>query len=410
VDQRTPVKFIFLALMPFACAYFASQLLRAVNAVIAPELVRDFIIGPAELGLLTSAYLLSFSLFQLPLGVLLDRFGARRVQTVLLLIAAAGCLAFAVARDFPGLVLARAVIGLGFSAGLMASYKTSSLWVPIQRRPLVNSLIMATGAMGLVVSTEPTSMLVAALGWRMAFVFFAGFIALAAVLIFVVVPEKLITTAPSGVKLQFAEMLSIMRLPLFRRVAPMLAISAGLPIAYQTLWAGPWLRDVAGLAPPDVARHLFWMAVAFMLGSMTFGLLADRLQKYSIGPMQTLLGLLVFHSAAQVLIVFANPVWGYVGWLLLAAVGQAAILSFSWFASRVGNHLAGRANATINFSMFVVAFAAQYAVGLVLSRFPATAKSYAPEGYSLAFGVFLILQVMAIFWYLAGLRNKEAHA
>jgi predicted MFS family arabinose efflux permease len=410
VEQRAPSKLIILAIVPFACGYFASQLLRAVNAVIAPDLVRDFSIGPAELGFLTSAYLLAFSLFQLPLGVLLDRFGARRVQTALLLIAACGCIAFSMAQHFPGLVLARAMIGLGFSAGLMASYKTSSVWVSVERRPLINSLIMATGAMGLVVSTEPTALLVAGLGWRASFMCFAGFIMVAAALIFVVVPEK--STAPESSSLgqQFADMLSIMKLPLFVRVAPMLGISAGLPIAYQTLWAGPWLRDVAGLAPPDVARHLFWMAVAFMLGTMSFGLLADRLQKRGIGLMQTMLALLVVHSIAQALIVFANPTLGYIGWLLLAAVGQAAILSFSWFASQVGNHLAGRANATINFTMFVTAFIAQYAVGFVLSQFPSTSKGYAPEGYALSLGVFLALQVLAILWYVVGLRGKPVIA
>jgi MFS family permease len=86
-------RLIFFALFPFACGYFSSQLLRSVNAIIAPSLVEDFGIGPAHLGLLTSAYLLTFSLFQLPLGVFLDRFGARRVQSLLLLIAATGCLA-----------------------------------------------------------------------------------------------------------------------------------------------------------------------------------------------------------------------------------------------------------------------------------------------------------------------------
>jgi predicted MFS family arabinose efflux permease len=392
---------MLLALVPFACGYFSSQLLRAVNAVIAPQLVQDFSIGPAELGFLTSAYLLTFSLFQLPLGVLLDRFGARRVQACLLLTAAAGCLAFAAAGHFYSLIVARAVIGLGFSAGLMASYKTSAIWVPEARRPLANSLLMAAGALGIVVSTQPTSWLVAEAGWRFAFVMFAGFIALVALLIFFIVPERPSALAASTFQLQIQQMIAIIKLPLFWRVAPMLGISAGLPIAYQTLWAGPWLRDVGGLSSSDVARYLFWMAVAFLVGSLSFGVLADRLQKRGIGPMQTLLGLLVLHTCAQAAIVFAPPFWGYVGWLVLAAVGQSAILSFSWFAARVGPGLEGRANATINFSMFVVAFVAQYAVGVVISFFPPTATGYATAGYAWAFGLFLALQVLAILWYLA---------
>jgi predicted MFS family arabinose efflux permease len=387
---------IFFALFPFACGYFCSQLLRAVNAVIAPDLVKDFDVGPAQLGFLTSAYLLTFSAFQLPLGVLLDRYGARRVQTVLLLIASTGCLAFAAAPGLFGLVGARAVIGLGFSAGLMASYKSSATWVPIERRALANASIMAMGALGIVVSTQPTAWLVSEVGWRWAFVCFAGLIAAAALFIFTTVPEK-----PSEPPLPFAQqwqqMMRILKLPLFWRVAPLLGLSAGLPIAYQTLWAGPWLRDVAGVVP---AQYLFWMAVSFMVGSLTIGFLADRLQRFGITPMQTMLGLLFVHTFAQVLIVFAAPSTAYVGWLLLAGIGQSAILSFAWFASQVGEGLAGRANATINFAMFVVAFAAQYLVGFVISFFPPTATGYAPEGYKLAFGLFLALQCVSLIWYL----------
>src|SRR3954453_4530171 len=120
---------IFLTvLLPFAGGYFFSYLLRAINAVVAPDLVADIGLGPAELGLLTAAYLGAFCLFHLPLGVLLDRYGPHRVQTVLFGIAAAGCLAFALASNFASLFIARADIGLGFSAGLLASYKASSLW------------------------------------------------------------------------------------------------------------------------------------------------------------------------------------------------------------------------------------------------------------------------------------------
>jgi predicted MFS family arabinose efflux permease len=407
VTQNTPPRLIFLALFPFACGYFSSQLLRAVNAVIAPDLVKDFGIGPAELGFLTSAYLLTFSLFQLPLGVLLDRYGARRVQTVLLLVAAVGCLAFSVSTNLPSLVAARAVIGLGFSAGLMASYKSSSQWVQIERRSLANASIMAMGALGIVVSTEPTSWLVAELGWRVAFVCFAAFIASAACFIFFAVPEKPSTSKSSTFRQQWQEMWKILKLPLFWRVAPMLGITAGLPIAYQTLWVGPWFRDVAGQNPSEVARSLFWVAVAFMVGSITMGIIADRLQKRGIGPMQTLNALLLLHTAAQLLLVFAPPHWAFIGWLVLAGIGQAAILSFPWFATQVGENLSGRSNATINFAMFVTAFVAQYVVGYIISLFVPLASGYNPSGYTWAFGFFLALQILAIAWYFVSMRTRS---
>jgi len=114
---------LWLRLVPaYAVGYFLSYALRSVNAVIAPDLMREMGISAVELGMLTSAYFLAFGLFQLPLGVLLDRFGPRRVEAVLLLVAAAGCVLFAVGRSLEMLVLARALIGLGVSACLMASF------------------------------------------------------------------------------------------------------------------------------------------------------------------------------------------------------------------------------------------------------------------------------------------------
>ena len=86
---------LLAVLGPFACGYFLSYLLRNVNAVIAPDLVRTYHLGASDLGLLTSVYFLAFAMFQPLLGVLLDRFGPRRVEGSLLLVAAAGSLLFA---------------------------------------------------------------------------------------------------------------------------------------------------------------------------------------------------------------------------------------------------------------------------------------------------------------------------
>ena len=68
--------------LPFALGYFLSYLLRVVNAVIAPDLVRDIGLDAADLGLMTSVAFLAFGAFQLPLGILLDRFGPRRTEAV----------------------------------------------------------------------------------------------------------------------------------------------------------------------------------------------------------------------------------------------------------------------------------------------------------------------------------------
>lgn len=403
----TLLRLVFSALLPFAAGYFMSYLLRAVNAVVAPDLVRDLGLSPAELGLLTAAYLGAFALFQLPLGVLLDRYGPRRVQAGLLTVAAAGCAAFAFAPDFLGLFVARAVIGLGFSAGLMASYKSSATWVPADRRSLANTAIMSMGALGVVVATEPTEWLVALIGWRNAFLVFAGLILLAACFILVAAPRKDTLTAPAPLKQQFGQMLAIMKTPLFWRIAPLLGLTSGVQIGIQTLWAGPWLRDVMGFSREEVARHLLFMAVAFMVGILSVGVIADRLARRGVGPMQVMLGFNLLYFAAQAVIVLRVDGLVFPAWLFVAAFGQVAVLAFPWFAAHIGKELAGRANATINFTMFVAAFASQYLVGFIIGLFPGSGTGYSPEGYSWAIGIFLAAQLLAYGWYLAASPHKD---
>ncbi|MGH8429150.1 MAG: MFS transporter, partial [Solimonas sp.] len=272
-----PLRIIATALAPFACGYLLSYLLRAVNAVVAPDLVADLSLTPAELGLLTSTYLLAIALFQLPLGILFDRYGPRRVQSALLALAAAGCVLFALAPGFLTLFIARAIIGLGFAGGLMSGFKATSLWVAPERRTLANSCVMAVGALGIIVATEPTQYLVSQVGWRSAFLIFAGLVFAGACLIFLVVPRRDGERVEAHFSEQFGQLLRMLRLPLYWRLAPLLGLTAGVQIGIQTLWAGPWLRDVLELGRDEVARHLLWMAVAFMIGILSVGFVIDRL-------------------------------------------------------------------------------------------------------------------------------------
>ena len=110
------------------------------------------------LGLITAAYLFGFGAFQLPLGLLLDRFGPRRVQACLLMVSAVGSFLFAAGGSVEALVAARLLIGLGFAGGLMASFKAVVLWAPPQRVPLFNALVMVFGGFGVLAATEPAHM------------------------------------------------------------------------------------------------------------------------------------------------------------------------------------------------------------------------------------------------------------
>src|SRR5438445_5982519 len=112
----------------FAAAYLLSYVFRNVNAVISPELTDTLGINASSLGLLTSAYFVAFAAMQIPAGMLLDRYGPRRVEPVLLAVAGCGALAFAASDAISGLAFSRALVGAGVSVFLLAPVTSIAMW------------------------------------------------------------------------------------------------------------------------------------------------------------------------------------------------------------------------------------------------------------------------------------------
>lgn len=397
---------MLMALLPFGLGYFFSYLYRATNAVVAPDLVRDVGLSASELGLLTAAYLLSFALFQIPLGILLDRYGPRRVQAALVALGALGAVLFGLGRSSTMLLVARAIIGIAFSGGLMASFKAVVLWVPETRRPLANALVMSIGALGLIVATAPLEFAVQAIGWRSVYYWMAGFTLLVAATIFFVVPEKTTPPRDTTVAAEIREVANITGDRVMIAMIPLMAVSAGSQIAVQTLWAGPWFRDVAGLDRTGVANKLFFMASAFFAGILITGWVADWLTRRGASLLNVMMGFLALFITAQLgfaleLTSLQTPLW-----LLFSMTGQVSVLAFPWIASYYGAARSARANAGLNLTMFLCAFALQYAIGMVIDRFPVTASGgYAREAYQVAFAMLLALHGAALTWYFIHWRH-----
>ncbi len=121
-----------------------------------------------------------------------------------------------------------------------------------------------------------------------------------------------------------------------------------------------------------------------------------------------MLGLLLASYAAQGDILLQWAPLALTAWLVFSMSGQAAILAYPWLAAHYGAALSGRANTAVNLLIFAAAFAVQYAVGLIIDRFPTgPAGRYDPAGYQLGFGLFLALQLLALAWYLAGAKRLK---
>ncbi len=386
---------------PFALGYFLSYLYRAVNAVVADDLVADLGLGPGALGLLTAAYLLGFAGFQLPLGVLLDRFGPGRVQAGLLALTAVGAVIFAMAPGAAGLSFGRMLIGVGCAGGLMAGFKAVAQWVPVARRALANAVIMAAGGLGMLVATVPAEAASQAFGWRGMFFGLAGVTVLVAGLILALVPQQAASGTTPGLKDQLLALAGIYKSPVFWRIAPLIATTCGTHIGIQTLWAAPWLRDIAGLDQDGVARYLGLIAIGFLVGTLTSGAVADWLGRRGIGLLTVMTGFIALYLLSMAVVAFHFPVPTGPAWFVFGMFGQAGILAYPWMASHFGAALAGRANAALNVLVFTMAFACQYLIGAIIGLWPETADGgYAPEAYVVAFAVFLAIQTAALAWYL----------
>lgn len=404
------LRLLLIALVPFSLGFFFSYLYRAVNAVIAPDLVRDIGLSAGELGLLTAAYLFAFSMFQLPLGILLDRYGPRRVQATLVAIGGIGALTFAMAESIAVLTIARAIIGLGFAGGLMSGFKAVVIWVPEPRRALANAWVMSTGALGLLIATAPMEMAVQSFGWRPVFVGLSMTTLAVAALIFFVVPERAAQRSMSSLRQEVGEVGKIYRDRVFLAMAPLLALTAGSHIAIQTLWVGPWFRDVAGLDRGGVAYSLFVMASAFFVGILFTGAIADWFARRGISLLHVMMGFIAVFLTSQALLFLDIRGLDLVLWSIFSMTGQAAILAYPWLARYFGARLSGRATTAMNLLMFLAAFAAQYAIGAIIDTYPPSAPGkYDPAAYRFAFGAVLAAQLATLVWYMAnGRRLREA--
>lgn len=393
--------------IPFAAAYFFSFMLRNINAVVFPELVATFSLGPDALGILTSAYFFAFAAFQIPLGLLLDRFGPRGVNGALVIVAALGAALFALAPNFAVLTLARALMGLGFCGCLMSSMMAFVLWYPRARMATLSGWMLAIGAVGAVVATAPVEFALRRIDWRTLFMALAALILAASVLIILRAPRQVNAEIPPDGRAQFEGLIRIVRDRWFWRIALLAASTQAAALSLLGLWAGPWLRDIAELSRADIAQHLLAAALAFGAGGILFGTLSDRLALRGIAPFTTFLAGSV--ATAVLLIPFALGIaWEpLLIWSVFMACAASGTLAYPLLCARFPIEMTGRVLTAVNVLTMACAFALQSGMGAVIGIWPAVDGSYAPAGYRAAFGMILGLQCLMLVWATCARTSAE---
>lgn len=402
---------VFLA---FAFAYFLSALIRAVTATLAPTMASEFNLQASDLGLLAGGFFLGFAATQMPLGAWLDRYGPRKVLLGFLGIAVVGCLVFSAATGFPGLLAGRMLCGAGVSACLMAPLTGYRRWFEASTQMRANSWMLMTGSLGMVASTLPVQWALPLFGWRPLFWALAALIALSMVVIAVWVPRwrapvdgpdaVLPETAAAGgltdQSLAGAQGYGMVwRHPYFQRVAPLGFFVYGGMVAMQTLWAGPWMQDVAGYTPLESATGLFWINVSMLCAFWSWGMVNPWLLRrgwHVNGLMKAgiPLSLLVLLG-----IIVAGPRAGGGAWALFCVSCTFVALTQPAVAMAFPQALAGRALSAYNLVIFAGVFAVQWSIGLAVDAFAAAGWSTVGS-FQAAMAVYLACNAGAYVYFL----------
>lgn len=397
------------AFLPFAAGYFLSYLYRTVNAVLGPVLARELQLPDNALGLLTSTYFLAFGLAQLPLGILLDRFGPRRVEAVLLVVAALGAAVFGLSNALGGLAVGRALIGLGVAACLMASFKNFSQWFPPERQASLTGWVMASGGLGALVASKPLELAMGFTGWREIVLALAAITLAVAALIGFVVPDKPAVGKPLGFMEQLAGVRHIFASRHFWRYGPMGFCFIGGFMAVQGLWASRWMAVHEGMSHAAVASRLTVIGLAMLAGFLFMGFFATRLVRRGIRLEQVFL----FAMLVALLSMASIAVWpqwgGDILWPVLGACFSLANICYSLVAQAFPAAMSGRANTALNLLVFLGAFGLQWGIGILVDGLQAGGLA-SGEAYRLAFLSLAVMQGLALAWLMLSQPGTDAPA
>jgi sugar phosphate permease len=348
---------------------------RTAPAAIAGELAQAFSISAAVLGTLAATYFYVYTVLQIPVGVLADTLGPRRILTAGSAIAAVGSLLFALAPGWEIAAVGRTLVGIGVSVAFLAILKVSAVWFPPSRFATLNGVTMFAGNHGAVAAGAPLAWLVTVTSWRVVFVVLAAASALLALATWLRVrdtPQELgfapvgSSPAPSAAHVPWSQALA--RVLANRSTWPAFLVNAGVAgsyLAFAGLWGVPYLQQVHGMERVTAAQHTSLLLLGVAFGSLGIGVISDRLRSRA-GVMRV------------AVIAYALSWWPWltgVQWPLAATLAWFFLMgllipgfTLSWTIAKEANppQYSGIATSVVNLGIFLGTGILQPWVGWVL--------------------------------------------
>ena len=404
-------------LLVLAAAFMVSQFYRTAPAVIGPELRAGLALNSVQLGLAASAFFVSFSLMHVPIGVLLDRYGPRRVMSAMLLIASVGAVVFSQTGSATGLVIAQLLIGAGCSAMFVGGLVVVSQRYPSERFGGLAAMLTSASGIGMIASGTPFAALTKEVGWSAAFLIVAGFSVALAAAIFWAVPRRG-EPRPAAETETFAQ--SVVGLGQIFRHGPVWGVIALAVVTYPSViairgfWGGPYLSDVQAADTMERGNILLLMSLASMVGAAAYAIFEKRTRRrmpfiYLSAGVSCLgflmLAILPVASSAQAALIFC----------LIGAFSFGSVLLLAHAREMFPGHLTGRAITSVNFTAFLGAGLMQLIPGVILSLWQPVNGHPPEDAYRVVFAgiagilIFSMGIFTLVFWrdILRGLRSDR---
>jgi len=372
--------------------FFLSQFYRATNAVIADDLLNDLSLDTAGLGTISAAFFYAFALTQIPISILLDRIGPRRMMTGLSLLGIGGALLFSMAHSQGTALLGRVLLGAGMACNLMGTLKLLTIWFAPSSFATLTGVVFSIGTIGNMAATSPLVFLVSAIGWRDAFMVIAAVNLLLVLALYGVVrdtpPGGAFTQRegrPSGPSRAFGTLVVLLKKREYWIISLGSLASYGIYGAFQTLWAGPYLMEVMGQNPMNTGHLIFLMNLGAIAGGPLWGALSDRVlrtRKWVVSGGLLLLVLILFVLAGL------PPGTGFMVLMMLffgfGLIRSSGLLMYVHIRESMPIEMAGTAMSGINFfTMIGPAFFLQGLGMFMQTRYPEASRG--PEAFTASF-------------------------
>jgi predicted MFS family arabinose efflux permease len=243
--------------------------------------------------------------------------------------------------------------------------------------------------------------------WNNLFLTLAVITVVASGVVYRIVPEESMHSHPAPLGAQLEGLREIFGARRFWQIALAAMATQSTNMAVQSLWVGPWLRDVASLSRGAVATHLLLMAIATMVGFLFWGNFAARVERRGVSAFTVMsVGVGAF-LLLQLLLTVLEADFPPILWMGFGLFGTAGSLSYFILSQRFTADLAGRVITALNVLVFAWAFAAQWAIGAIIDQWPVLDGRYDPRGYRVGFTVFLAIECLGYAWMMVGAWRAE---